>query len=38
VADNRSDEGRARNRRIRYTLLSPDPAAGSVDMLAWQTR
>lgn len=38
VADNRSDEGRARNRRIRYTLLSPDPVVGSADVLAWQTR
>jgi outer membrane protein OmpA-like peptidoglycan-associated protein/uncharacterized protein YidB (DUF937 family) len=38
LADNRSDEGRARNRRIRYTLLSSESAVGSADLLAWQTR
>ncbi len=38
VADNRSDEGRARNRRIRYSVLRPATFAGTGDAVAMQSQ
>lgn len=38
VADNRDDAGRARNRRITYTVRAPERDAGNAVAVAWQDR
>jgi len=38
IADNRDEAGRARNRRITYTVRAPERDAGTDDVVAWQDR
>lgn len=38
LADNRSDAGRARNRRIEYTVIAANEAGAGADAVVWQPR